>query len=453
MGKPAQRIILFLYILSVLICSISTVAQADAVSIFPISSLENVANFTLSPRGNRIAVVNTNGTAFLWNWKDNHQLVDLEGSSFYDVGSLVWSPDEHYIAAGYPNGAKIWNTETGELLHSFSGHPVSLIDEMFRDQNYLNFADWSGIAFSPDSTILATANPIDSTVILRRVADGVITGLLQLSDSTMGVWSITFSSDEVLVIVSLEQIEFWNFRSHDRLQRINFPDLSPYNFIILGISPIVVSPDGSKVAVGNGRIFSEIKIYDVNSGNLIDSFQAPLAATSLEWTSDSQNIVVSFTDWPLISEGFDYVASSIRSWNIESSLLTNTYRLTTERNLNIELEPNEILIGIGSIDRKEPVLIWNQQTGEVYNAETLAPFTQTYEVSMDGASNLSLNSSTSLLGAGIGNTVVIWDFSSGEEVTRIEMNQLVRRVDFIDEDQIVFLTTDNVLWFASINTQ
>jgi WD40 repeat protein len=48
------------------------------------------------------------------------------------VYSVVFSPDGKYVLTGSTdNTAKLWNTATGQVLHTFSGHSNSVRNAVF----------------------------------------------------------------------------------------------------------------------------------------------------------------------------------------------------------------------------------------------------------------------------------------------------------------------------------
>ncbi|MYB93826.1 hypothetical protein F4054_14505 [Candidatus Poribacteria bacterium] len=73
----------------------------------------------------------------------------LLASSSYDQ-TIAFSPDSSLIASGSQNaGVYLWDSQTGEAVHTFVGHTMSVTD----------------ISFSPDGETLASSSN-DGTVLL-----------------------------------------------------------------------------------------------------------------------------------------------------------------------------------------------------------------------------------------------------------------------------------------------
>ena len=82
------------------------------------------------------------------HWNNAEMLHEIEGHQ-EEVTQLTFSPDGQYLASASADAIKIWNVESGELLHNLAGHKAT--------ERALN-APVSAIAFSPDSQTIVTAS-------------------------------------------------------------------------------------------------------------------------------------------------------------------------------------------------------------------------------------------------------------------------------------------------------
>ncbi len=86
----------------------------------------------------------------------------------------AFSPNGRYVAAsGREHLVRIWNVQTGQLLHELAGHAQ------------YGFSTYS-VAFNPDSSILASADG-DETVRLWEVESGRPLHVLQGEDQMVSV--------------------------------------------------------------------------------------------------------------------------------------------------------------------------------------------------------------------------------------------------------------------------
>ena len=106
------------------------------------------------------------------------------------LGAVGVSPDGKLIAAGSDDGElQVWNLATRKLVHTTS----------------LSYAEVTAVAFSPDSSLIATGSYHDGTLRLVDAATGRLLSEIQVS--MFGVGAVVFSPDgKYLVTPSNEGI-------------------------------------------------------------------------------------------------------------------------------------------------------------------------------------------------------------------------------------------------------
>ena len=145
------------------------------------SGMVNSAVF--SGDGSRVATASDDGTARIWDSRTGELLHTLEGH-FGGVRSAVFSGDRsRVVTASYDGIARIWDSRTGELLHTLEGH--------------------SGVVrsavFSGDGSRVATASS-DGTARIWDSRTGEM--LHTLEGHSSGVNSAVFSGDGSRVVTT-----------------------------------------------------------------------------------------------------------------------------------------------------------------------------------------------------------------------------------------------------------
>ena len=114
-----------------------------------------IASLAFSPDGKILASVGSNPNISLWDVETGQRLHTLTGHTGFLLNSVVFSPDGKTIASvGHGNIFHLWNVETGQTLHTLTGHT-----------GY----DVLSVVFSPDGRTIASGSG-DGTVLLWDVA-------------------------------------------------------------------------------------------------------------------------------------------------------------------------------------------------------------------------------------------------------------------------------------------
>ncbi|HUF63013.1 MAG TPA: c-type cytochrome domain-containing protein [Verrucomicrobiales bacterium] len=142
-----------------------SVLLLDAVRLQPVRTFEGapgkIAALHISQDGSRIVaaggVAGLSGEATLWSLADATLLRRIGAAEHQDLlYAAEFSPAGDLVAtAGYDRSIRLWDVETGDLLHALEGHNGAVYD----------------LAFSPDGAVLASASA-DQTVKLWQVDSG-----------------------------------------------------------------------------------------------------------------------------------------------------------------------------------------------------------------------------------------------------------------------------------------
>jgi len=137
---------------------------------------ENIFSITFSPDGTQFATSSSDGSAKIWDVETGELIHTLSGHEAW-VTDISYSPDGKRLAtASLDSTAWIWDVATGEWLSTLIGHYATV----FRT------------TFSPDGNLIATAS-YDGTVKLWDVASSQ--ELITLSGHTSGIADVAFSPD------------------------------------------------------------------------------------------------------------------------------------------------------------------------------------------------------------------------------------------------------------------
>ena len=186
--------------------------------------------------------------------------------------NINWSPDGSKVAtAGYDGTGRIWNANSGKLIHTLSGHTYRI---------------WN-INWSPDGNMVATASD-DCTSRIWDANSGELIHTLTTVTST-GVRFISWSPDgsKVATANADKNGRIWDANSGELIHT-----LSAHTWYVSHIS---WSPDGSKVAtaswVKNGRI------WDANTGNLIHTLSGHTDwIWNISWSPDGRKVATASKD-------------------------------------------------------------------------------------------------------------------------------------------------------------
>ena len=274
---------------------------------FTEDGLASVSRVTFSPDGTMLAAGGVAGGVSLWDPVTGDRLLTLEGHDDF-VGGLGFSPDGDRLASGSDDGTvKVWDTTSGELLLTLTGHE-DWVNNMIYSPDGATIASvgndkqsfvWDattgevlhqlplsaeawGIAYSPDSALLATgALGKVGNVTIWDMATGQA---VRVIDNNEGADEVHFSVDGLLLITGGVDgfLRIWDIGTGQLLQEIE-ADQS----IIWGLD---VSPDGTIIATAAGG--SDARLWDLQSGERLLTLEGAGDGINLvEFTPDGKQLV------------------------------------------------------------------------------------------------------------------------------------------------------------------
>ena len=197
-----------------------------------------------SPDGKLLATADADGTVGLWNPATRRAIsppLRTETGPGPGVNAVAFSPDGKLLASADADGtARLWNPATGQPIGT--SLPVET-GQVSGVRNVSFEPDVTGVAFSPNGKLLATAGA-DGTVRLWNPATGQAIGLPLPAAIGYGVNGVAFSPDsELLATAGADgNVRLWNPATE---QAIGLPLPAAIGY---GVNGVAFSPDGNVLA-------------------------------------------------------------------------------------------------------------------------------------------------------------------------------------------------------------
>ncbi|HEY9811435.1 MAG TPA: WD40 repeat domain-containing serine/threonine-protein kinase [Halomicronema sp.] len=254
------------------------------------------------------------------------------------VSSISLSPDEKTLASGSHDGTiKIWDTNTGQLIHNIEGDPYIHAVAFTPDgqtlisaghQSIINLVnpqtgkyikkltqldqEFESLAISPDGEILATG---ENTGIIKlwEIKTGALYETLISPDTQAwhGVNALAFSPNGQFLVSSSE---VWDLKTNKRL----------YNFTPEAIwaHSIAISPDCQSFAV-TGDMDKTAKLLNVRNGQIIRKFKGHLKSLRALAFHPNGEIIASGSKDGRIKLWNIHTGHSIQTLSGHSKVVTN----------------------------------------------------------------------------------------------------------------------------------
>ena len=254
------------------------------------------------------------------------------------------------------------------------------------------------IAYAPNGEYLAVAASIGVWIYDMETYQEV----KLLTEFNSGpVSSVDFSPDGRTIISGNEDgtVSLWNTHTGEHIQTFESADW---------VLSVAFSPDGKTIASGGGHVeglVSGIELLDSKTGEHLKSFGGRYATLSVCFSPDGKTVASSGDDWD----------SNIRLWDVQTGELLKTLEKHTAfenfegRNVNsVVYSPNENMIASGS--GNGAIRLWNPNTGEFI--KYLVGHTKSVN-SVEFSPNGKM-----LMSAGV-DGVCLWDVNTGEFIEEV----------------------------------
>ena len=238
------------------------------------------------------------------------------------VWSVAFSPNGKMLAsASWDETVRLWNVNTGRLLHTLTGHTDDVMS----------------VVFSPDGQTLASAS-WDGTIHLWNPRNGKLKKTL--SGHAGGVASVAFSPDgETLASGNTDQtIRLWNTRTW-KLKRT----LTGHTHVV---DSVAFSPEGDLLASGSRD--KTIRLWNPHTGQHLHTLTGHTNdITRLAFSPDKQILASGSRD------------GTIRLWNTDAGTRERTLIGNSGHN-PVAFSPDGVTLLIG----KRGILSWDTETGQ-----------------------------------------------------------------------------------------
>jgi WD40 repeat protein len=385
------------------------------IAVFPqLGHSDIVSSVVFSPDGKHIlSIAGRERIIKLWDTDTGREIRTFSGHT-KDVNSVAFSPDGKQILSGSSDGTiKLWDTDTGREIRTFSG-PTQQIES---------------VAFSPDGKQIASGS-WDNTIKLWDIDTG--REIRTFSGHTMFVDSVAFSPDGKQILSRSNEagapngtIKLWDIATG--------MEIRTFSGHASGVMSVAFSPDGKQILSGFhvGTWGNTIKLWDTDTGKEVRTFSGHTKGVrSVAFSPDGKQIA---------SGSYD---NTVKLWDTETGREIRTFSGHTWFVTSVTFSPDGKQILSGAQD--ETIKLWDTDTGKeirTFSGHTM--FVDSVAFSPDGKQVLS--------GFDDG-TIKLWDTG---KVIRIFSGHTgwVTSVAFSpDEKQIASGSYDNTLILWDIST-
>jgi WD40 repeat protein len=328
-----------------------------------------IYSVAFSPNGKQIVSSSIDNTIKLWDTETGKEIRTFSGHSS-GVRSVMFSPDGKTIVSGSADKTiKIWDVETGKDIKTFLGHSSGV----------------NSVVFSPNGRKVLSGSS-DYSLKLWDVE----TGLEEITfiGHTSYIWSVMFSPDgkQALSVSFDDTIRLWNIKTGQEVRTYSGQKyresavFSPNGKYILSnfdsetlmlldvetgleikkidissrhfVSSIMFSSDGKQILSGSSNYTHNIKLWDAETGEEIRTyFGHKRPVNSVVFSPNGKQILSCSED------------GTIKLWDIESGQEIRTFSGYTNSYGLIFFNHNENFVFSGSEDGS--IILWDTEEGKV----------------------------------------------------------------------------------------
>lgn len=305
------------------------------------------------------------------------------------------------------------NNTSGQLANL--GTPIPDTSEniaLTSVKNIQPVAIWTGqtndvqnIAFSPDSTILASGS-LDETILLYQVADGT---LLQTFNGRAGsVQSIAFAQTGTILLSGStnNSAHIWQVRTGENLHTLNGHTGS--------IKQVAITPD-SQIAV-TGSTDHTVRLWAMRDGTLVRTLTAEAPV----------HVVATSPDNKLVAAGT--TAATVHLWNIRDGTLITTLEGHSASVESLVFTPDGEKLFSGSTD--STIVIWRVKDGK--RIRTIKGHSgQVHSLALDAHGHILASGSSDA-------TIRLWRVKDGKLLNTLEGHQgIVLDIAFSPDNRLI----------------
>ncbi|MGL5063713.1 MAG: protein kinase domain-containing protein [Microcoleus sp.] len=250
------------------------------------------------------------------------------------VNAIAINPQGNIlVTASDDKTIKLWNLQTGKLIHTFFGHSAPV----------------NAVAISPDGRMLVSGS-LDRKVIEWKLdREEMIREFYSdfgspYSHRYGGVHSVAFSCDGGAIASASgdKTIKIWNQRNGQLVQK-----LAGHSSKVLSVC---FRPQSTIFASGSAD--KTIKIWRVGIQDNIRTLNGHSdGVCSVEFSQDGKTIVSGSGD------------STIKLWNAETGEVIHTFTGHSDAVISVAISPDRATVASGSLDGT--VKLWNIENGEL----------------------------------------------------------------------------------------